>query len=115
MEQTLAFIHPDAKIGKDVIIEPFTTINKNVEIGEGTWIGSNVTVMEGARIGKNCRIFPGAVISAIPQDLKFGGEESIARIGDYTTIRSVSRSIEEQVLQEKQLLVTIAYSWPIHM
>ena len=28
MEQTLAFIHPDAKIGKDVIIEPFTTINK---------------------------------------------------------------------------------------
>ena len=87
MKQALAFIHPDAKIGKDVIIEPFTTINKNVEIGEGTWISSNVTIMEGARIGKNCRIFPGAVISAIPQDLKFGGEESIARIGDHTTIR----------------------------
>lgn len=87
MKQPLAFIHPDAKIGKDVIIEPFTTINKNVEIGEGTWISSNVTIMEGARIGKNCRIFPGAVISAIPQDLKFGGEESIARIGDHTTIR----------------------------
>ena len=87
MKQPLAFIHPDAKIGKDVIIEPFTTINKNVEIGEGTWISSNVTIMEGARIGKNCRIFPGAVISAIPQDLKFGGEESIASIGDHTTIR----------------------------
>ena len=87
MKQPLAFIHPDAKIGKDVIIEPFTTINKNVEIGEGTWIGSNVTIMEGARIGKNCRIFPGAVISAIPQDLKFGGEESIVQIGDHTTIR----------------------------
>ena len=87
MKQPLAFIHPDAKIGKDVIIEPFTTINKNVEIGEGTWISSNVTIMEGARIGKNCRIFPGAVISAIPQDLKFGGELSIACIGDHTTIR----------------------------
>lgn len=87
MTRPLAFIHPDAKIGKDVIIEPFTTINKNVEIGEGTWISSNVTIMEGARIGKNCRIFPGAVISAIPQDLKFGGEETIVRIGDQTTIR----------------------------
>ena len=71
----------DAKIGKDVIIEPFTTINKNVEIGEGTWISSNVTIMEGARIGKNCKIFPGAVISAIPQDLKFDGEVSIVSIG----------------------------------
>ena len=87
MKQTLAYIHPDAKIGKGVIIEPFSTINKNVEIGEGTWISSNVTIMEGARIGKNCKIFPGSVISAIPQDLKFGGEESIARIGDHTTIR----------------------------
>jgi UDP-N-acetylglucosamine acyltransferase len=32
--------------------------------------------MEGG-IGKNCSIFPGAVISAVPQDLKFGGEESL--------------------------------------
>ena len=43
--------------------------------------------MEGARIGKNCRIFSGAVISAIPQDLKFGGEDSLVIIGDNTTIR----------------------------
>ena len=86
-QHPLAFIHPDAKIGKNVVIEPFSTINKNVEIGDNTWISSNVTIMEGARIGKNCKIFPGAVISAIPQDLKFGGEESIARIGNFTIIR----------------------------
>jgi UDP-N-acetylglucosamine acyltransferase len=48
---------------------------------------SNVTILEGARIGKNCVIFPGAVISAIPQDLKFKGEETTAEIGDNTTIR----------------------------
>ncbi|MDR0364737.1 MAG: acyl-ACP--UDP-N-acetylglucosamine O-acyltransferase [Bacteroidales bacterium] len=87
MNQPLAYVHPEAKIAKNVVIEPFVNIEKNVEIGEGTWIGSNVTIMEGARIGKNCRIFPGAVISAIPQDLKFKGEESIAKIGDNTTIR----------------------------
>jgi UDP-N-acetylglucosamine acyltransferase len=70
-----------------VVVEPFVTIHKNVEIGEGSWIGSNVTIMEGARIGKNCKIFPGAVISAIPQDLKFDGEETTVEIGDNTTIR----------------------------
>jgi UDP-N-acetylglucosamine acyltransferase len=80
-------IDPSAIIGANVKIDPFTVIHKNVEIGEGTWIGSNVTIMEGARIGKNCQIFPGAVISAIPQDLKFAGEETTAEIGDYTTIR----------------------------
>ena len=87
MNQPLAYVHPGAKIAKNVVIEPFTTIHNNVEIGEGTWIGSNVTIMEGARIGKNCRIFPGAVISAEPQDLKFEGEETTVEIGDNTTIR----------------------------
>jgi UDP-N-acetylglucosamine acyltransferase len=87
MEQPLAFIHPEAKIHTSVIIDPFVTIASNVEIGEGTHIGSGATIMEGARIGKFCRIFPGAVISGIPQDLKFNGEETTAVIGDYTTLR----------------------------
>lgn len=82
-----AYIHPNAKIGKNVTIEPFSTIYADVEIGEGTWIGPNVTIMDGARIGKNCRIFPGAVISAIPQDLKFKGEKTLTKVGDNTTIR----------------------------
>ncbi len=87
MNQPLAYIHPQAKIARNTVIEPFASISKNVVIGEGSWIGSNVTIMEGARIGKNVRIFPGAVISAIPQDLKFGGEDSILEVGDNTVIR----------------------------
>jgi len=87
MNQPLAYVHPGAKIARNVVIDPFTTIHNNVEIGEGTWIGSNVTIMEGARIGKNCNIFPGAVIAAVPQDLKFGEEDSLAIIGDNTTVR----------------------------
>ncbi|WP_353132139.1 acyl-ACP--UDP-N-acetylglucosamine O-acyltransferase [Pseudopedobacter sp.] len=87
MIQPLAYIHPQAKIADSVVIDPFAVIHKDVEIGEGTWIGSNVTIMDGARIGKNCRIFPGAVISGVPQDLKFEGEETTAEIGDNTTIR----------------------------
>ncbi|MCB0376516.1 MAG: acyl-ACP--UDP-N-acetylglucosamine O-acyltransferase, partial [Sinomicrobium sp.] len=87
MNQPLAYVHPGAKIAKNVVIEPFSTIHNNVVVGEGTWIASNVTVMEGARIGKNCSIFPGSVISAPPQDLKYQGEDTTAEIGDNTTIR----------------------------
>lgn len=87
MNQPLAYVHPGAKIAKNVVIEPFATIHNNVVIGEGTWIGSNVTIMEGARIGKNCSIFPGAVISAVPQDKKFNDEDTLTVIGDNTTIR----------------------------
>jgi len=87
MISPLAHIDPKASIGSNVEIGPFTTIYPDVVIGEGTWIGPGVTIMDGARIGKNCKIFPGAVISAIPQDLKFEGEQTTAEIGDNTTIR----------------------------
>lgn len=87
MTYPLTHIDPSAKIGQNVTIDPFTMIHGDVEIGDGTWIGSNVTIFPGARIGKNVRIFPGAVISAIPQDLKFGGEKTTAEIGDNSTIR----------------------------
>ena len=82
-----AYIHPNAKIGKNVTIDPFTYIAGDVVIGDNTWVGPNVNIMDGARIGNNCRIFPGAVISAIPQDLKFHGEITTAEIGNNTTIR----------------------------
>lgn len=87
MIHQLSAVDPRAKIGKNVTIDPFSIISSDVEIGDGTWVGSNVTIMDGARIGKNCKIFPGTVISAIPQDLKFEGEDSLVIIGDNTTIR----------------------------
>lgn len=87
MSTPLAFIDPRAQIGENVKIDPFSCIHGDVVIGDNTWIGSNVTVYDGARIGNNVKIFPGAVISAIPQDLKFKGEETTAVIGDYSIIR----------------------------
>lgn len=83
----LSNVHPEAKIGTNVVIEPFATIAKDVAIGDNSWIGPNVVIMDGARIGNNCRIFPGAVIAAIPQDLKFKGEYTTVEIGQNTTIR----------------------------
>jgi UDP-N-acetylglucosamine acyltransferase len=90
MISNLAFVHPDALLGIDVTVEPFAYIADNVVIGDGTWVGPNSSVMYGARIGRNCRIFPSAVVSGIPQDLKFVGEETTAEIGDNTTVREGS-------------------------
>ena len=83
----LANVHPDAKIGNDVIIEPFATVKGDVVIGDGCWIGPNAIVWEGARLGKNVKVYPGASVSSIPQDLKFAGERTETFIGDNTVIR----------------------------
>ena len=99
MNQPLAYIDPQAKIARNVVIEPFSTIHKNVTIDEGTWIGPNVTIFEGARIGKNVKIYPGASISAVPQDLKYNGEETTVEIGDNTIIReavTISRGTSDR-------------------
>ncbi|MEI6433413.1 MAG: acyl-ACP--UDP-N-acetylglucosamine O-acyltransferase [Bacteroidota bacterium] len=115
MNQPLAYVNPQAKIASNVVIEPFVSIEKNVIIEEGTWIGSNVTIMEGARIGKNCKIFPGAVISAIPQDLKFAGEETIVKIGnnvvirEFTTINRGTKASYETVIGDNTLLMAYVH------
>lgn len=84
---SLSFIHPEAKIGQNVIVDPFVYIDKNTVIGDGCHIFSHATILSGARIGKNCRIFPCAVVGGIPQDLKYKGEDTTVEIGDNTTIR----------------------------
>ena len=83
----LAHIHPDAIIGKNCEIGPFCYIDKGVVIGDDNTLMNSVTILYGARIGKGNIFFPGAVISAIPQDLKFQGEDTIAEIGDNNKIR----------------------------
>ncbi|ULB33019.1 MULTISPECIES: acyl-ACP--UDP-N-acetylglucosamine O-acyltransferase [Proteiniphilum] len=84
---SLAFVHPEAVLGDNVVVEPFAYVDRNTEIGDGSRVMTHATVLSGARIGKDCTIFPHATISGIPQDLKFQGEETTAIIGDNTTIR----------------------------
>jgi UDP-N-acetylglucosamine acyltransferase len=96
----LANVHPDAKIGNNVIIEPFATVQQNVVIDDGSWIGPGAMVWEGARLGKNVKIYPGASVSSIPQDLKFAGEKTETHIGDNTVIRecvTISRGTTDKM------------------
>jgi UDP-N-acetylglucosamine acyltransferase len=114
----LASIHPEAIIGKNVTISPFVTIDKNVIIGDNTFIYPNVVILEGARIGSNCWIFPGAVISAIPQDLKFVGEDTVCEIGDNTTIRECATVNRGTASKGKTIIgndcLLMAYSHTAH-
>ena len=87
MISPLAYIDPAAKIGENVEIGPFCYIDKNVEIGDNNTLMNSVTILSGARIGNGNIFHPGCVISGVPQDLKFKGEESLAIIGDNNKIR----------------------------
>jgi len=54
---SMAFVHPEAKLGDNVIVEPFAYVDRNTEIGDGTRIMMQATVLYGARIGKTA-LFP---------------------------------------------------------
>jgi len=87
MISPLAYIDSKAQIGNNCEIAPFVFIDKNVIIGDNNKIMPHACIMYGARIGNNNTIFPGAIIGAIPQDLKFKGEETTAEIGNNNLIR----------------------------
>lgn len=82
-----ANVHPDAKIGNNVIIEPYATVQGDVTIDDNSWIGPGAIIWDGARLGKNVKVFPGASVSSVPQDLKFAGEKTETFVGDNTVIR----------------------------
>lgn len=82
-----ALIEDNVTIGENVSIGPYSWIRENVSIGNGSTVGSHVVLSPGSRIGNDCQILHHAVLGEIPQDLKFGGEETTIEIGDRTVIR----------------------------
>lgn len=111
----LRVIHPNAKIGKNVTIGPFTVIEEDVVIGDNCWIGNGVTIYNGARLGEECKIFPGAVVSAIPQDLKFGGENTTLELGngvivrEYCTLNRGTKALGATRIGDKSLLMAYVH------
>ena len=87
MISNLAYIHPDAKLGANVTVEPFAYIAGDTVIGDDCWIGPGAVIHDGARIGRRCRIHTAASVACLPQDLKFAGEITTCEIGDDNDIR----------------------------
>ena len=94
----LAYVHPEARLADDVVVDAFVYIDKDVVIDSGCHIHSHASVLAGARIGKNNPIYEAAIIAATPQDFRWKGENSLVVIGDNNKIREqviINRSIHE--------------------
>ncbi|HXY21533.1 MAG TPA: acyl-[acyl-carrier-protein]--UDP-N-acetylglucosamine O-acyltransferase, partial [Burkholderiaceae bacterium] len=82
-----AIVDPKAQLAEDVHVGPFSIVGAGVRLGEGTEIGSHVVLAGNTSIGRNNRIFPYCSIGTIPQDKKYGGEDTQLIVGDRNTIR----------------------------
>jgi UDP-N-acetylglucosamine acyltransferase len=82
-----ALISPKAEIDAGVDIGPYTIIGDQVKIGTGAVIGPHVTIDPYVEIGPECHIFQFASIGALPQAIKFEGEETYVKIGRKTIVR----------------------------
>ena len=116
-----AYIHPDAKLGKNVTVEPFAYIAGDVVIGDDCWIGPGAVIHDGARIGKGCKIHTAASIACTPQDLKFVGEKTTAEIGDYNEIReyvTISRGTASRTIRSTEpssSLTAMRMAWKVRL
>lgn len=82
-----AVVAPGAEIDGSVEIGPYAVIGPRVRIGAGTTVGPHAVIEGNTTIGRDNRIFQFAALGAIPQDLKFAGEETRLEIGDENQIR----------------------------
>ena len=82
-----AVIDPGAKLDPTVSVGPYAVIGEHVIIGAGTSVGPHAVIEGRTEIGQDNQIFQFASVGAIPQDLKYHGEESTLKIGDRNKIR----------------------------
>lgn len=98
MISPLAYVDPEAKIGKNTKIYPFAFIDAGVEIGDNCTIMPYVSIMSGTKIGNNNKFYQSSIIGADPQDFRWHGEKTYLQIGDNNVIREeviINRSIRE--------------------
>jgi len=90
---------------REVFIHPTATVHPRSELDEGVWIGPHcyvgekVTIHRNTRleaylyiegrteIGPDCRFSPFSVIGTPPQDVTYGDEETLVRIGSRNIFR----------------------------
>jgi UDP-N-acetylglucosamine acyltransferase len=113
-----ALVDPKAELDYEVEVGPYAIIEDNVQIGRGVVIGPRALIAWGSRLAEDVKVHHCATLGTAPQDLKFGGEESVLKIGTGTVIRefaTLNRGTEwshETVVGKNCLLM--AYSHVAH-
>ena len=87
MIHSTAIIAPGAELDSTVTVGPYAVIGEQVKIGAGTTVGPHAVIEGRTEIGSDNQIFQFTSIGAIPQDLKFSGEETYLKIGSRNRIR----------------------------
>ncbi|WP_299945945.1 acyl-ACP--UDP-N-acetylglucosamine O-acyltransferase [uncultured Ruegeria sp.] len=82
-----AIIEEGAQIGQGCTIGPFCHVGPQVRLGDRVELKSHVIVTGATSIGDDTVIFSFAVVGEIPQDKKFGGENTRLEIGERNRIR----------------------------
>ena len=77
MISPLAYVDPEAKLGKNVTVLPFAYIEKDVEIGDDCTIMSYASILKGTKMGKGNKIHQNAVLGAEPQDFTIQGKKAV--------------------------------------
>lgn len=114
-----AIIDAKAELDSGVEIGPYCIIGPQVKIAKNTKLAPHVVIDGWTKIGEGCRIFQFASLGAIPQDLKYKGEESWVILGNNNTIREfvtihrgTAQSGGETIIGDNNLLM--AYSHVAH-
>jgi UDP-N-acetylglucosamine acyltransferase len=82
-----AVVEPGAELDPSCEVGPLAVVGAKVRMGPGNVVGPHAVVTGRTTLGKGNRIFPHAVIGGVPQDLKYGGEDTTLEIGDRNTFR----------------------------
>jgi len=82
-----AIVAEGAKLAPDVEIGAYAVVGARVSIGVGTTVGSHAVIEGNTTLGEGNRIFQFSSIGAVPQDLKYQGEDSRLIVGNGNTIR----------------------------
>jgi UDP-N-acetylglucosamine acyltransferase len=98
-----ARVHPDAQIGREVMIGEYSIVEEDAVIGAGCRLEPYVYVKRWTTMGERNEISSGTVLGTDPLDKNFTGERIYLRIGNGNIIRehyTVSRGTQPESATE---------------
>jgi UDP-N-acetylglucosamine acyltransferase len=82
-----AIVHPDLRLPEDVEVGPYAILDAEVELGPRAKVGPFCHLYPGTVLEEDVELSDGVIVGGPPQDLKFRGERTGARIGRRTRLR----------------------------